>query len=198
MEVNKEIVFSADAASDLWVGPGESAMMRTKMNALGRRSKNAQTKTELFHEIEFEGRTFREVIASGEKTPRDLINLLEQEDTRKFKAWLAQQDPDASLVKEYDRAIFNEIGWTRRLPVRVGKLLVFAGLGATVDAVLGSMGLASAAAMGLSAATDVLSGTCDEFILSKLRKGWKPNQFVEGPAMEFLAERNNGDGSHKK
>ena len=129
------------------------------------------------------------MIASGERTPHDLINFLEHEDTRKFKAWLATQDPDAALVKEYDRAVFGRTGWTQRLPFRVGKLFAFGGLGVGVDAALGTMGLASVATMGLSAATDMLTNASDEFVLSELLKGWKPNQFVEGPAKDFLTDR---------
>lgn len=189
MDVTREIIFGADADSDLWLGPGQSAMLRTKISALAQRVDKSQASTQIFHEIEFEGRTFREVIASGEKTPRDLINFLEHEDTRKFKEWLAKQDPDAALVKEYDRAVFSKIGWTQRLPFRVGKLFAFGGLGAGVDAALGSMGLASLTAIGMSAATDMLASASDEFVLSKLLKGWKPNQFVEGPAKEFLTDR---------
>ena len=118
-----------------------------------------------------------------------MINFLEHEDTRKFKEWLAKQDPDAALVKEYDRAVFSKTGWTQRLPFRVGKLVAFGGLGVGVDAALGSMGLASLTAIGVSAATDILASAGDEFVLSKLLKGWKPNQFVEGPAKEFLTDR---------
>ena len=177
MDVTREIIFGADADSELWLGPGQSAMLRTKMSALVQRVDKSQASTRIFHEIEFEGRTFREVIESGEKTPRDLINFLEHEDTRKFKAWLAKQDPDAALIREYDRAVFGKTGWTQRLPFRVGKLFAFGVLGIGVDAALGTMGLAGLAA-----------SVTDEFVLSKLLKGWKPSQFVEGPAKEFLKD----------
>ncbi len=198
MDMTKEIIFGADANSDLWVGPGKSAMMRTKVNALARRITKSQTNTQTFHDVEFKGRTFREVIASGEKTPRDLIDFLEHEDTKKFKTWLAGQEPDASLIKEYDRAVFEKIGWTQRLPFRVGKLFVFGGVGIGIDVALGGMGIASAAAMGLSATADALVGASDEFVLPKLDKGWKPNQFVDGPAMEFLIEGSASDNTPKE
>jgi hypothetical protein len=39
----------------------------------------------------------------------------------------------------------------------------------------------AAVGVGLSAA--------DTFLLDKLLKGWKPNQFVEGPLKEFIRVR---------
>src|SRR5262249_26070695 len=58
----------------------------------------------------------------------------------------------------------------------------------SVDAVLGTMGLATMATSALSAGSDVIASASDEFVLSKWLQGWKPNQFVEGPAKQFLIE----------
>src|SRR5262245_16393375 len=58
----------------------------------------------------------------------------------------------------------------------------------SVDAVLGTMGLATLATSALSAGSDVIASASDEFVLSKWLQGWKPNQFVEGPAKQFLIE----------
>jgi hypothetical protein len=79
------------------------------------------------------------------------------------------------------------------LPFRVGKIFVFAGIGAGVDAALGTMGLATLATSALSAGSDVIAGASDEFVLSKWLRGWKPNQFVEGPAKEFLNDPDKKD-----
>ncbi len=189
----KEITFSAGADTELWVGDGEAAILRTRINLLAQRATSSRSSIDAFHAIEFEGRTFREVINSGEKTPSDLIKLLEQEDTRKFKAWLGSQEPTGHLIKEYDRAIFGKSSWAERLKFRVGKIFVFAGIGAAADLTLGTMSMATLTTSALSAASDAASdvafGATDEFVISRLLKGWKPSQFVEGPAKQFLTDR---------
>jgi hypothetical protein len=111
---------------------------------------------------------------------------LELEETRRFKTWLAAQPQDATLMKEYHRAFFEKTGWIHSMPTKAVKLAVFAGLGALVDVGIGSMGLATAVSTGLGIASDVLVGASDEFLLSRIKGGWRPTQFVEGPANEFL------------
>jgi hypothetical protein len=64
--------------------------------------------------------------------------------------------------------------------------VTFAGLGALADAAIGSMGLATLASTGLGMATDTAVGAGDQLVLSKMAKGWKPNQFIDGPAKAFL------------
>jgi hypothetical protein len=44
----------------------------------------------------------------------------------------------------------------------------------------------TAAGLPLSTLASVGLGAADPFILDKLTKGWKPNQFIEGPLKEFL------------
>jgi hypothetical protein len=183
----KEITFGAGADTELWVGPGEAAILRTRINTLAQRATKSHANIEAFHAIEFEGRTFRQVINSGEKTPADLIELLEDKEAQKFKAWLNSQEPAGHLIKEYDQAVFARSGWAERLKFRVGKIFVFAGIGAAVDLALGTMGLATLATSALSASSNVAFGATDEFVISRLLKGWKPSQFIEGPAKEFLS-----------
>ena len=188
-EMRKEISYSADASSDIWLGPGEAAMLKTRIDVLASRASKSQSNISTFHDVEFEGRTFKETINSGHSSIAELLNLLENDETRKFKLWLNAQPSAGVLVKEYDRSIFQKTGWTHRLPFKLGKICTFAGLGAVVDLAIGTAGLATLAASGLSAASDIAVAASDEFLLSKLGKGWKPNQFVEGPAREFLAKK---------
>jgi hypothetical protein len=42
MDVTREIIFGADADSDLWLGPGQSAMLRTKIKSLAQRVDKSQ------------------------------------------------------------------------------------------------------------------------------------------------------------
>ena len=114
------------------------------------------------------------------------MTLLEDEETKKFKKWLSQKETDGILIKEYDRSVFGKHSWIDRLPFKLGKILVFAGIGASIDASLGSMGIATATSIAIGAGSDVALGTSDEFVLSKMARGWQPDQFIEGPARRFL------------
>ena len=90
------------------------------------------------------------------------------------------------FLKEYDKAILKNHGWAKTVPVKIGKLVAFASIGALVDVAVGTAGLGTITAAGLSAGSDIVIGAADEFIAPKLIKGWKPNQFVDGKADEFL------------
>lgn len=188
LEARKELSLAAASNADLWIGDGLSAILKQRVSTLISATENRKRDVNYFHDIEFEGRTFREVINSGEKSGADLIALLQNEQTQKFKTWLGAQDASGHLIKEYDKAVFKNHGWTQKLPFKLGKITAFAGLGALVDLGLGTMGMASVAAATLSAGSDVAVSSADEFLLSKILKGWKPNQFIDGPAKHFLAK----------
>ena len=106
-EMRKEISYSADASSDIWLGPGEAAMLKTRIDVLASRASKSQSNISTFHDVEFEGRTFKETINSGHSSIAELLNLLENDETRKFKLWLNAQPSAGVLVKEYDRSIFR-------------------------------------------------------------------------------------------
>ena len=61
------------------------------------------------------------------------------------------------------------VDWADNLPPKTLRWLIFTAAG---------IPLSLAAAVGLGAA--------DTFLLDKLIKGWKPNQFIEGPLKDFL------------
>ena len=73
-----------------------------------------------------------------------------------------------------------------RLPIKLIKLFVFAGIGAGIDHEIGSLGLATIAATGLGMVSNVAVGAGDEFLISRLGSGWKQNQFIESAARDFL------------
>jgi hypothetical protein len=186
LDAEKEIDFAAKSDNDLWVDEAGSAILRLRMNSLTNRAKGAREHIDYFERVEFEGRTFRSVINSGERTVSELLDLLEREDARKFKKWLSEQTPTGALIKEYDKAVFSADRWTKRLPFKTGKLMVFAGIGAAIGEALGHIGLGTAASVAAGFATNLAVGTSDELLTSKLTSGWKPNQFIEGAATEFI------------
>jgi hypothetical protein len=186
LEAEKEMDFAAKTGADLWADETGSSILRLRANSIANRILGAREHIDYFQRVEFEGRTFRSAINSGEHTTSELLDLLEREDARKFKQWLSKQPPTGALLKEYDRAVFSENSWTKRLPFKTGKLMVFAGIGVAVDQAVGTAGLATAAAVAASYASGLLVGAGEELLSSTLAKGWKPNQFIEGPAAEFV------------
>jgi len=88
-------------------------------------------------------------------------------------------------LAKYDRAVLSE-GWAKTLPTKLSKIAVFTGLGFAVDVALGTHGVSAIAGAAISAASGSGFSLGDEFLLPKLLGGWKPNQFIEGPAADFV------------
>ena len=121
--------------------------------------------------------TIAETINSGERSFKDLLPVLDE--ASKWREWLKGKPNDASLVKEYYQAIVKQT-WADKLPTRVTRWCVFAGLGAGVD-LLGAGGLGTVVGVALSA--------FDATIVGKILSGWKPHHFVEGSLRSFVASK---------
>lgn len=116
----------------------------------------------------------REVVNSGDKTFQDVVQLVQR--GAKFKDWLKKHRSE-DLRVAYCREV-SQIDWADKLPSKpVRWLLVNIGTTA-LGTIAGHPMAGAAAANALSAA--------DYFLLDKMLKGWKPNQFVEGPLKQFL------------
>jgi len=191
LDAARELKLAAGVETDLWVGAGISAILKMRISEIAAKLSRSKEDIAYFHDVEFEGRNFRDAVTGDNpRTGAELVSLLQQQEAQKFKLWLSTQEPNARLLKEYDRAVLAENGLTRKLPFRLGKVAVFTGLGVIADALLGTMGLATAAASGLTATSEFGLGAVDEFVVPRLLNGWKPNQFIEGPASSFLKDRN--------
>ena len=121
-----------------------------------------------------DGRAISEAVNSGQRSFKDLLKLLDQAD--KFRAWVKSKPPDVNLAKEYLREI-TKSSWVDKLPGKSSRWAFFTGAGFILDA-LGAGGVGTATGLVLSAA--------DSFILDRIIKGWKPNQFIEGPLQRFV------------
>ncbi|HUG12367.1 MAG TPA: hypothetical protein VMM36_15220, partial [Opitutaceae bacterium] len=122
-----------------------------------------------------EGRAIRNAVNSGESSFQDLLPVLER--AKKFRAWLDGIAPDRNLVKEYYRAVTKET-WIDRLPARVLRWALFTATGVGVDAAIGLPGVATTAGAAL--------GLGDTFLVDRIARGWRPNQFVHGALGKFV------------
>ena len=167
--------FASRLCAEMATSPTISPIMSLKVDSLVKSRQRNQERMSCFQDfILHDCRAIREAVNSGEKTFADVLKLLDK--AEKFKKWLKDKQPEADLCKEYHHAVTRDT-WVDKLPGKTARWSLFTGAGLGIDA-LGAGGFGTALGVGL--------GAFDEFILDRLAKGWKPNQFVEGPLNRFL------------
>jgi hypothetical protein len=166
---------AAEYAADLAVSEPTSIAASCKFGHLIARSVGRRADIQAFENLVFdESRCIREAVNSGERNFDDVLRLVNA--GMKFKEWLKKSSQDADLVKEYCREV-TRAEWADKLPPKTARWAVFAAAGAAAGLLFSPLA-GTAVGIGLSAG--------DSFLLDKLIKGWKPNQFVNGPLREFV------------
>lgn len=175
LTARENIGFASQLNTDLALDEINSALFSCRVNtAVGSLNSNLN-QMQSFQDFVFnESRAIREAINSGSKSYKDLIELLKK--AKKFQDWIHSQPLDANLTKNYFQEVTKST-WVDSLPNKSLRWSIFTGIGLAVDS-LGAGGLGTATGVAISAA--------DNFLLDKLIRGWKPNQFIEGPLKDFL------------
>jgi hypothetical protein len=175
-DARADTYFAAHYLSEIVTTPTLSDLIRIKhFDFLMRQSQSAATQ-ELFKEITIgDLPSIREVITSKERTFAEFLSLIE--DGSKFRGWLRKQNPDANLIQEYQRTATADT-WADKLPTKGVRFIIATGLGLLGEAFMPT---------GLSTAAGVSIGAGDTFLLDKILKGWRPNQFVETRLRSFLS-----------
>lgn len=175
LEARAGLHLSAHFQSDLITTLAPSRIMELRLNDLVQRQIKASDELQLFQRATLGNATsIREAINSGERSFDEFLDLLEH--AAQFKEWISGQEPEQSLIKDY----YSEVTagtWAERLPGKTLRWSFFTGAGLLVDLLVPT---------GLGTATGVAIGAGDAFLLDKVIKGWKPNQFIEGPLQEFV------------
>ncbi|MDA9208818.1 hypothetical protein N9P03_01295 [bacterium] len=174
LSANRALNLSSKHGSDMMVSSATSEVMQHKLkDIMGRQVKN-QSEIELFQRITIgEGRSVREAINSGQRSFDEFLELMEH--ASQFRKWLSDQEPAQSLVQDY----YSEMTagtWAEKLPAKSFRWMFFTGAGVAADLLIPT-GIGTVAGVALSAG--------DTFLLDKVAKGWKPNQFIEGPLVDF-------------
>jgi len=112
------------------------------------------------------GRAIGTAIVEGHATFAELLDVLDRR--RKFREWLASQPFDADLVREYFAAITKQ-SWLDKLPNKAMRWTIASAAGLATEAL---------APTGIGIATSLAVSAFDQFLLEKLAKGWRPDQFV--------------------
>jgi hypothetical protein len=114
-----------------------------------------------------EAKMIREAVNRNEIKFEDLVEIFKK--AKKFKSWLKNIESDKNLVKEYFKEVTTE-SIIERLPSKTFRWSLFTGAGFIVDLIAGTPAIGTIGGVGL--------GAFDSFLLDKLIKGWKPNQFI--------------------
>jgi|HubBroStandDraft_4_1064222.scaffolds.fasta_scaffold122466_2 hypothetical protein len=164
-------------SSDLLLGPMGQVIAANKIGSLLQLRDRHQENLDRFTEFVVDGsRAISEAVNSRRHGFDEVLKLVLE--AQKFKEWLRKQDESADLCAEYCREV-SRVDWADRLPHKSARWLLINAFSLAVG-MPASPAVAVVAGLGISAA--------DTFLLDKLLKGWKPNQFVEGPLKKFIQE----------
>ena len=170
-----DIVFASRSSSEFAVDPLKSLIVSSRVAEVLRKSTAGKEELDAFQEVVVDGsRSVREAVNNGDRDFRDVIRLVEQ--AHKFKEWIQQKGDDSQLRDEYCKSL-AATDWADKLPPKSLRFVVMTGLSLVAGLVAPPIA-GIAAGIGLNAA--------DYFLLDRLLKGWKPNQFVEGSLKPFL------------
>lgn len=182
--IRAEMLYAGDSRADIWTDDMKSSLLQTKVNSFVRRLEGAKYNLNRFEEIAFSGRSFGEAVESGERNIIDVLEFVDSEDTKRFKRWI-QEGPDrGDLLVEYEKSRISPSKLAASLPVKAGKIVLFAGAGAAIESAVGGTGMVGAVAGNIVA--DAALSVADKMLGSHLRLGWKPNHWVNRSASPFL------------
>jgi hypothetical protein len=170
--------FAASYMSSYVCDPISSSLIRHRFLDLVRRRDREASDIDLFQErILPDGCKIREAINSGDVSFQQFLIVLSA--ARKFKQWLHGLNPDESLLSEYLSEL-KQTPWIASLPGKTFRWITTAGLGLAFTAISNPV-VGGALTVGLGAA--------DTFLVERLLKGWRPDQFVEGPLSAVVNRR---------
>lgn len=173
--VSLDIDIASRYSADMLLGPLRSVLAACKVANIVTKADTNLRALDIFREVVIpDSRSIWEAVNSGERNFADVLRLVER--STRFKEWLKGQSDSAELRDEYCRAV-SRIDWADRLAPKAVRWLLIWLAGLAVDAIAASH-VGVAGSVGLSAA--------DALFFDKLIKGWRPNQFIDGPLKDFL------------
>lgn len=184
LTMRSEMFYSGDRNCDLWAEEIHSELLRTKVNGFISRLEGGKKSIDRFEEFVFAGRSFSQAVANGERSVLDVLNFAEEDETRKFKAWIKDGPEGADLLAEYEKSKVLPSKMAASLPAKVSKIFLFSAAGAVIEGAVGGAGWRGALVGNLVG--DTILSIADQTLLSRLKLGWRPNQWVANSAGPFL------------
>lgn len=161
VSVESEIYFASQNNSELNTNELSNTLISQSIdNEISKLAFNTKANLNLFQNQILNCRNVSDAYNKGLIDFRTLLSILKE--SQKFKEWLSKSNADQDLLKEYIKEI-ERVDFINSLPTKVFRWMVFSIL---FSDLLKDPSVALAAA------------TVDSFVLDKIFKGWKPNQFV--------------------
>jgi len=168
LKVELELFVSSYMNSEITTDGIHSNLIGIKCNDILNNITKNQKQFDSFKNIVFEdGKAIRESINSGQCSFERVLPLLDE--SKKYHEWLNSLGDDSNIVREYIKKVTSKT-WIDKLPSKSVRFSFFTGAGLFLDAAFPT-GLGTAAGFALSIG--------DAFLLDKIIKGWKPNQYIE-------------------
>jgi hypothetical protein len=174
-EARADAAIAAFYGGDFRTSAINSDIVRLKCADLLKRSGISASELGQFSDIVLDNYPrIKDVVDSRSRTFDEFLILLDRSSDR-FRKWIHNASPDASLVAEYFKEIRKE-SWIGALPGKSVRFVLGQALNVAVLALPPAIGLAVGAAYSAA----------DTFLLEKLCKGWRPSHFVDGKLKPFL------------
>lgn len=177
-ESSGDINIASQYDTELYSDEKHTIYIQGRFNELIKRVSKSAENIQTFEKLSLENyKPISETINSGERTFEEFSKIIDK--SIEFREWLSHLDGNHSLLNEYYDAITKE-SWIDKKPIKALRIGIFAGLGLLGDLMAGGIPIGS-----------ILSSASDNYLVPKLLKGWKPNQFIDTQVKPFLKEKNN-------
>jgi K+/H+ antiporter YhaU regulatory subunit KhtT len=161
--------------TEVAVNNNQADVLQSRFDVLLSQQKGSEEIRSNFQDFVLDdSKAIQKSINSGDRTLEEFCSILERSD--KFSSWIRGQEPDSNLVKSYYKEATSN-SWVDKLPSKASRWAIFTGTGIALDLLT---------ATGLGTATGVAISAFDSFVLDKLIKGWKPNQFINDDLLNFI------------
>lgn len=184
MSMCEILLASSELKQDVWIDPLQSKLIQLRVNLTLRNPETGRVNIDRFNEKIFVGKSFAGAVSSGERHISEILDFAEREDTLKFKRWIADSEEGADLLAEYEKSKVSASRLASSLPAKAVRIVLFATAGAGIEKLIGGSG-----AFGMLAGpivSEAVLSAADDLILSRIKLGWKPNQWVVDEAGPFL------------
>jgi hypothetical protein len=173
-DARSDLALSAGHMGELLTTSLSSKILELKFKMMLEKRLRMSEEIEVFQRTYLTAKSIREAINSGQQSFAKFLDLLEKSD--KFKKFPKEAHPSEGLAKEFYNSATGGT-WAEALPTKTVRIAFFTGAGALTE-LLAPTGLGLAAGVALS--------TADSFLVDRILKGWRPNQFVERYLRPFV------------
>lgn len=177
-EARGDIHIASHFNSEIADKPIYSSLIQDRFNSIFDKFEKSEKGISGFQEVILpDYKPIGATLRNKEKPFRDFIEILDKAD--KFREWLDKVGDDKNIIAEYHKAVTTET-WADKLPTKGVRFAVFTTAGIVLDALITG---------GIGTIAGVALGAGDTFVIDKLIKGWKPNQFIDDELKEFLPKK---------